>query len=332
MKIKEFSFDNPKWDKFCLDSDDCWFYHTSDWMEYTLEYSGEDSELLAFYIEDGNKDIVAICPLIREKNKLSFGGSFGANPALRNHLSQKISKSIMKQIFSKIDSIATKRGLDECIMSLSTLAKNHLSPFKYNYLMKYGYENISLNTQVLVLDIDERTLWGNIKKSHRNEIKRGEEQFKFVVDSPYSTDKKLFKEFKNLHFLAAKRRTRSERTWDLQHQSKVKGNAIVILAYLDDKPIGGIFTMLYKDGAYYGVSANHPDYEHLPISHSIQWKMIKWLKQNRYKYYELGYQHFSDQSYDHPSQKEIDISKFKRHFGGYTITHHRGIKRYRKSE
>ena len=60
--------------------------------------------------------------------------------------------------------------------------------------------------------------------------------------------------------------------------------------------------------------------------------MIKWLRQNRYKYYELGYQYFSDQPYDHPSQKEINISSFKRHFGGYTITRHRGIKRYKKSE
>lgn len=49
-------------------------------------------------------------------------------------------------------------------MNLSTLAKNHLSPFSYNYLMRYGYENISLNTQILVLDKDERTLWGEIKK------------------------------------------------------------------------------------------------------------------------------------------------------------------------
>ena len=332
MKIKKLTLDDPRWNKFCYESDECWFWHTSDWMDYTLEYTGEDSELLSFYIEDGNKDIVAICPLIREKNKLSFSGSFGPNPALRNQLSQKLSKSVIGQIFSKIDSIATEYGLDECIMSLSTLAKNHLSPFRYNYLMKFGYENISLNTQVIVLDIDDKTLWGNIKKSHRNEIKRGEEQFQFVVDSPYNTDDKLFKEFKKLHLLAAGRMTRSERTWALQYQWKIKGNATIILAYLDKKPVGGIFAILYKDGAYYGVSANHPDYEHLPISHSIQWNMIKWLKQNRYKYYELGYQFFSDQPYNQPSQKEIDISLFKRHFGGYTTTHHRGKKRYKKSE
>ena len=330
MKIKDFSFDNSRWDKFCFESDDCWFYHTSDWMAYTLEYSNEDSELLAFYIEDGNGDILAICPLIREKNKLSFGGSFGPNPALRNKVSRKITKSLLSQIFSKIDSKATEYDLDESNMNLLTLAKNNLSPFSYNYLMRYGYENVSLNTQILVLDKDERTLWGEIKKSHRNEINRGEKQFEFVIDLPYTTDDTLFKEFKKLHFLAAGRMTRSEKTWIMQHQWKVNGNAVMTLAYLDDMPVGGIITILYKDGAYYGISANHPDYENLPISHSIQWQIIKWLKQNRYKYYELGTQYFSDQPYNHPSQKDINISLFKRHFGGCTITNHRGIKRYKK--
>ncbi len=328
MKIKKLYLNDPKWDEFCLESDDCWYWHTIDWMEYTMEYTGSDSELLAFYIEDGNADILAICPLIREKNKLTFSGSFGPNPAFRNNLSKKLSNKLIGQIFSRIDSIALEKGLKACIMSLSTLAKNFLNPFNYNYLMKYGFENISLNTQILVLDKDERTLWGEIKKSHRNEINRGKNQITFSIDYPFSEDDQMFKDFKQLHFLAAGKKTRTEKTWEIQYQSKIKGNAVIILAYKDDIPIGGIYSILYKDGAYYGISANHPDHEHLSVSHSIQWELIKWLKQNRYRYYELGYQYFSDQPFSHPNQKEIDISLFKRHFGGYTITHHRGLKKY----
>ena len=124
--------------------------------------------------------------------------------------------------------------------------------------------------------------------------------------------------------------TRSEKTWDLQDKWIKKGNGIIIIAFLEDRPVGGIYTLLYKNGAYYGISANHPDYKYLPISHSIQWEMIKWLRYNRYKYYELGYQYFSPQPYSNPTQKEIEISLFKRHFGGYTLIHYRGIKRYKK--
>ncbi len=330
MKIKDLSLDDPRWEKFCQESDDCWYWHTTPWMEYTLEYTGSNSKLLALYVEDGSGDIIAICPLIREKNKLTFSGSFTPNPAFRNGLSSKVLKRLKRMLFSRIDSIAEELNLDECIMSLSTLANNNLKQYNYNYLMKYGYENISLNTQLLVLDKDIRNLWSSIKKSHRNEIVRGKKEFTFSIDLPYSKDDTLFKELKHLHFLAAGKLTRSEKTWELQLQSKVNGKAVVIIAYKDRTPIGGILTIVYKNGAYYGLSANHPEFEDFPVTHFIQWEMIKWLKQNRYKYYELGYQQFSDQPYDHPNQKDIDISLFKRHFGGYIITHYRGIKKYKK--
>ncbi len=328
MKIKKFLFDNSRWDRFCLESNDCWFYHTSDWIRYTLEYGGEESKLISFFIEDGNNDIIAICPLIRFKNKFVFSGSNGPNPALRNGISADLSKKLLNQIFSEIDSLASQEGIDECLMSLTSLAKNHLGLFTYNYLMKYNFENISLNTQIIDLDKDERTLWRDIKKSNRFEIKKGNNLFKFSIVKPLSYKSREFEEFKKLHFLAAGRLTRSEKSWEIQYDWITKGNGIVILAYLDEKPIGGIYTILYKDGGYYGISANHPDYEQYSISHAIQWKMIKWLKGNRYKYYELGIQQFSAQNYDHPTEKDIQISLFKRHFGGKTITFHRGIKKF----
>ena len=330
MNIKKLTLDHPKWNKFCLESNDCWYYHTIDWMKYALEYGGNESKLLSFYVEDNSGDILAICPLIQHQDKLNFCGLITPNPALKNDLSENLSKDLYNQIFSEINNIANENGISECLMSLSTLAKNNLKLYTYNYLMKYKFENVSLNTQILDLEKDKNILWGDIKKSHRYEINKGKKMLKFSIIEPYSSDFTAFKEFKQLHFLAAKRMTRSERSWEIQYQWIQNGNAILILAYLEDKPVGGIYTILYKNGAYYGISANHPDYdEKLPISHAIQWKMIKWLKNNRYKYYELGLQYFSDQPYDHPLKKDIDISLFKRHFGGYTITVYRGLRKYK---
>ncbi len=329
MKINRLSLNNPNWDKFCLESDDCWFYHTIDWIEYTLEYGGGASELLSFYIEDKTNNILAICPLIRHQNKLNFSGSVTPNPALKNNLSDKLSKSLYKQIFTEIDSIANEYGISECKISLTTLAKNNLKLFTYNYLMKYNFENISLNTQVIDLEKAQTTLWGDIKKSHRYEINKGNKMFKFLIIDQYNDDLTAFKEFKNLHFLSAERMTRSERTWEIQYDWIQKGYGVLILAILENIPIGGIYTIIYKNGAYYGISANHPEYDiKYPISHAIQWEMIKWLKKNRYKYYELGPQHYSNQPYDHPTEKDINISLFKRHFGGYPKTFYRGLKNY----
>lgn len=331
MKIKNFTLDNPRWDKFCLESDDCWFYHTSHFIKYTLEYGGKGSENLSFYIEDGNHEIIAIIPLIRHKKQFIFSGTYAPAPALRNGLSNKLSKKLLSQIFSEIDRLAEINEIENCLISLTPLAKNNSKKFNYNYLMKYGFENISLNTQIIDLNKDEKILWGDIKKSHRYEIKNGESKFKFSIALPNSKNDKLFYEFKNLHFLSAGRMTRSELTWELQKSWIENGNGILINAYLDDVPVGGIYTILYKNGGYYGFSANHPDYDQkFSISHSIQWEIIKWLKFNRFRYYDLGIQFFSEQPYSHPTPKEIDISLFKRHFGGYTTSFYIGIKRFKK--
>lgn len=330
MKIKKIGNDYQKWDDFCLESDDCWFWHTTEWMKYSIEYNNcQDSEILSFYLEDGAGVILAICPLIREEDKFTFGGSFCPNPALRNGLSSKLSKNLLNIIFHQIDSLTLENNIKECLMSISTLAKNNLKQFSYNYLMKYNFENISLNTQLIDLDNDTNSLWSNIKKSHRNEIKKGNNQFNLSFLLPSIKNEDLFNDFKNLHFLAAGKKTRTNRSWEFQKKWLEQGNAIIVFANKDDKLIGGIYALLYKNHAYYGISANHPDFEYLPISHSIQWELIKWLKQNRYHFYELGYQHFSDQPFDHPSQKELDISLFKRHFGGFTITHYRGKRLFR---
>lgn len=163
MKIKDFSQKDRRWDEFCFESDDCWFWHTSDWLNYTLEYVNKDSEIKSFYIENGNGNILAICPVIREQNDFSFNGTFGPTPALKNSLSRDLCKKLFRQMFSHVDTLAMEIGIDNCLMGISSLAKNNLKPFTYNYLMKYGFENVSLNTQVLDLDKDNATLWGEIK-------------------------------------------------------------------------------------------------------------------------------------------------------------------------
>ena len=329
MNIKKLTLDHPKWNKFCLESDDCWFNHTIDWIEYTLEYGGKESELLSFYIEDKANNIVAICPLIRHQNKLNFSGDITPNPALKNNLSEKLSKILYKKLFSEIEFIANEYEISGCKIGLTPLAKKHQKLLNYNFLMKYNFENISLNTQIIDLQKDELTLWGEIKKSHRYEINKGRKLFKFLIINQNNPDLSSFKEFKKLHYFSAGRMTRSGRTWEMQYEWIQKGNGVLILASLDNLLVGGIYTILYKDGGLYAISANHPDFDiKYPISHAIQWEMIRWLKKNRYKYYELGLQQFSDQPYDHPEEKDINISLFKRHFGGYTTTFYRGLKKY----
>ncbi len=65
--------------------------------------------------------------------------------------------------------------------------------------------------------------------------------------------------------------------------------------------------------------ANEKKFSLCPIAHIIHWEMILYLKEKGIKSYESGVQQFGNLIHDQPSPKEINISRFKRGFGGKTI-------------
>jgi hypothetical protein len=106
-------------------------------------------------------------------------------------------------------------------------------------------------------------------------------------------------------------------------------SAFLIGLLYNQKFIAFSLFIKFKDGAYYGSAADDPDVQvDVPIAHIIQWKAIDWLKSNKIKYYEIGWQQFGNQFYDFPSHKEQSISFFKRGFGGLTVPFFRGEKFY----
>jgi len=58
-------------------------------------------------------------------------------------------------------------------------------------------------------------------------------------------------------------------SFDVMYQWVKFGLAILAGAKYQDRWVGFIHTNIYKDGAYYGSSANDPEYRHFPISHAI---------------------------------------------------------------
>jgi len=93
--------DWDKWNKFCMQSDDAWFWHTTWWMEYALQHNPELlGKSKSFFITDGSR-ILAICPLIVEEHahqdvghrEFSYSGSYGVAPATSNELSEKVRRA-----------------------------------------------------------------------------------------------------------------------------------------------------------------------------------------------------------------------------------------------
>src|SRR5262249_24554416 len=50
------------WDRFCRESDDAWFWHTSEWLQYTLDYRPELKPQSQSFALKSEGEIVAVCP------------------------------------------------------------------------------------------------------------------------------------------------------------------------------------------------------------------------------------------------------------------------------
>ena len=128
---------------------------------------------------------------------------------------------------------------------------------------------------------------------------------------------KLLKEFKDLHFKASGRKTRSDLSWQILKDVVNRNEGFVSIASNNDSLVSASFFSQSKKHCFYGVSASNRDLFKNPISHIVLWNAIKYAKKIGCKVFELGdiYYHFTIPK---ASEKEMNIGFFKKSFGNKT--------------
>ncbi|MBI3631438.1 MAG: hypothetical protein HY219_01045 [Candidatus Staskawiczbacteria bacterium] len=305
-------------------------------MKYTLNYKPEmKPETKSFFVKNDNK-IVAICPLILEDNngvkEFSFGNNFGPAPAFSDFLTSKLKDKVAKLIFKHIDKLAKDFQVKRARLKFSILNKSFIeaSECEFNYLMKFGYLDVSLNTQVIDLSQTLDELRNSLRHGHDSDVDKAAKEMTVEFFDENNIFPEMFNNYIELHHKAAGRVTRPRSTFDLMYDLIKEGKAFLVGAKKDNVFAGFSYFFLFKNNVYYGSSCNNPDVEDLPIAHFIQWKTIEYMNKKKNKFYEIGWQNFSDTLSDFPSQKEIDIARFKRGFGGQTVPLFMGEKYYDK--
>lgn len=326
------------WDTFCLNSADIWFWHTTEWLNYTQNYKPELKSKPISFIVINNGKIIGVSPVFLEiiklndgeTKELSFGGSPIPMPGLQNGLPEILREKRYKLFFEHIDELAIENGADRITIRGSPLSPNYaLSYFSNsNVAMKNGYIPILLNTQIIVLARDEAILWADIRHGHAYDINQGMKYIEVKVFDKSNISKDIYLVYQKLHHKAAGRVTRPQITFDLMYKWILQGYAALFAASIRNEYVGFSYVYTYKNSAYYGSACNDPDYEQEPIGHVLQWRTIQWLKMNGYYCYEIGLQNYTRLPYNIVSQKEIDISTFKRGFGGLPLPYFVGEKYY----
>lgn len=311
-----------QWDDFCLKSDDAWFWHTSGWQEYNLNYQPKMRPEIKSFLAVDDKRVVAVCPLISVEidgvKEFSFCGVHGPMPAFFNDLSKKEKDKVIKFVFGQIDELAVQNGVKRVKFYFSVLsqAMAETAGFKFNFSEKFGYLNNNLNSLVINLTKPLNQLWKEVSHGHQADVNRSAKVLKAEVFNRDNVSAEIFNQYVEMHQKAAGRQTRPAITFEMMKKWIGQNKAFLIGAKKENKFIGFAYFFLYKNNVFYGSSCNDPEYKNLPLAHFIQWNAIKWLNERKYKYYEIGWQIYNEGLSDYSTKKRINIGKFEKGLGG----------------
>jgi len=334
MEIIKLTKDKYKeWDEFCLASDDAWFWHTTGWLEYNLNYRTDlNPQSFSFFGID-NGQIIAACSLILEdydgRKEFSFGAIPNMVPVFANNLLDTTKKKAMKAVFKEIDRLAKEHNVKKASFRFPVLNKSYLEGNmpQNNYLVQFGYLDTSINTQVNVLKEKTKKL---SYQADRN-IKKSLKILKIEIFDRNNINREIFNKYTELHHKAAERITRPSFTFNIMYDWIKEGDAFLVGAMKGDEYFGFSYFYLYKNNVYYGSGCNDPEFIESPVAHLIHYKAMGWMKKNRYKFYEIGWQNDFSSLSNCPTLKDVNISRFKHDFGGYTVPLFMGEKYYDKN-
>ncbi len=178
------------------------------------------------------------------------------------------------------------------------------------FLLQKGATAKPYFTQIIDLTKTEAELHADIRKSYKSLINWGLNEENaglsyLTIDSRKSAYRH-WDRFKQLHIDIVGYQTRLDITWDIQCRQIETGRAFAILMYIEKEIVAGGFFVGNKTHCYYAVGKSLLDTD----SHALVWEAILFAKGLGCKYFEIGEQVFSGM------EKLVNISKFKRGFGG----------------
>lgn len=336
MSTREFIFSGEQdfevmWDKFAKDNNNVSWRYLSKSREYQRIYCGSVLlKDLSFIILNDNMPI-SICPLFleqyNENKQFSYASGYQTAPLIKNDLHAKHRKKIERKCFEKIDELSCEYNVSKVMLMLDPLAEK----YDYNILTEYGYLDSSISTAIVDLSLDKKDLWSNLRRRYKSQINNGKDKFNIHIIDYQNPDFETHEIYRKLHHKTAGRITRPIKTFDLQFDMLKEDNAVLIGLQDRDKFVAFSYFIHHNKCAYYGSASDDPDYiSDTPLEHYIIWTAIGYYKKRNFNFLELGWQQFGPQVFDHPNQKDINISFFKRGFGGKILVLYRGLKYYDK--
>ncbi len=322
--------ESNEWDKYVKEIG-CPFSYTRRWIDFQCEYSGNKYVTNESYILCQDNMPIAVVKIIIEKDKeyyIGWKNGFLEEPYVSPLLPYNRIEKIQKAILHDIDTIASEYGCSYVLLKQDVLCNPRMEYFhlNYNWLIKDGYIDYSSNSQLIDLKMDIECIRAQFRKGTKSELKKGNcLQIEILDYSSVKEDDII--ECRSIYEYDAGGKTRASELLYLYYDMIRDGMAILGFASLNGIRIATIICSYYNERGYYLLYAEKTDCaDNTSPGYTLQYEMIQKLKELGVEYYEMGEQVFGPSLYGSPEKKEIDISLFKRGFGGYTLPMFRGRK------
>lgn len=290
-------------------------------IDYQIEYQKQNFDDLidmsSIIFRNGNP--IAIWPIsIGIKDGQSFFSSQGEN-ILPPLFLKNVSYKQIKKCISEIYKICIKINLDHSKKFWKTscpyINNDHLSAWHLLCMTKKAECSLIHNLYVdLDKDIDE--IRSKFRSRYKPLISKGEKLWNIEVHKS-SIEKTIWNDFKNLHLNASGRKTRSDKSWEIQFDNVRRNNAFLITLKNDKDLVGGALFSYSSDEGRYDIGAYDRNLFDKPIGHAAQFTAIKEFKKMNLSLYKIG-RRFYASDIPNPTEKELSIADFKEGFASIT--------------
>ena len=245
------------WKRFNEISEVCHNYsaiYQRDFFLYQKEYCLSNNTLIednTFIISNGNKaECAGIFFLTKgiDNNdlELSFGKNFPGLLLISNDVNSN-SIRLLKKIISSLLEKSRK-------IIFTTPAKWNFNK-GYQTILNHFQFNQNINwIKSIPTYKNKETLWKDIRKSYKSPINKGLKEQKFLLIDKFNLDFEKFKLIQELHFKISGRKTRSDKSWDLQFSSIKNDSGFAFISFDEDTSNLNSAVYFYKSNhhAYYG--------------------------------------------------------------------------------
>ena len=313
--------DRLLWQKAC---EELAYYpvdYTSAMIDYQLTYhtgsSNSATDLSVTFFHDNAP--CGVWPLSFKQNERGESqiGSNGSNvlPPLFSHsMPAKLVRSMSTICIEVINILMLQLGEIAIISQSGFRDAPGLDDWHDKLLMGGAVAHLK---HELFLDLDPEIsdIKSSFRKSFKSLINSGSKLW--LVGMMDCENSAVWEEFKELHRVVSGKITRSNESWQAQHEAIASGNAFFVsLRDKNSALVGGGLFHISRDEAVYAVGAYDRTLFEKPLGHVVQYRAIEEMKKRGIRWYKLGERFYSG-DVPSPTEKEIRISEFKQGFANF---------------